>query len=68
MRHQGCELATREATAFRSAAMLNIYEVKVGSVFVTSSDKKVSGFDRPHDSKLLVDLNLSTLDSGFKKS
>ena len=35
---QACELATREATAFRSAAMWNIYAVKTGSEFVTSSD------------------------------
>ena len=30
--------ATREAIAFRSAALLNIYAVKTGSEFGTSSD------------------------------
>ena len=42
MRHLGCELqlVPREATAFRSAATLNIYAVTTASEFVTSSDLK----------------------------
>lgn len=47
IRHRTCEIATREAIAFRSAAMLNIHAVKTGSEFATSSDLKISGFDRP---------------------
>ena len=47
----------RLAKAFRSAAMLNIYAVKAGSEFVISSDLKVSGFDRQHDSKFIADSN-----------
>ena len=55
MRHEVCELATREATAFRSGAMLNIYAVRTGSEFVTSSQLKISGCDvRPHDSKFIL--------------
>ena len=54
MRHEVCELATREAKAFRSAAVLNIYAVRTGSEFVTSSQLKISGFDRPHDSKFIL--------------
>ena len=35
--------------------------------FATSSDKKISGFARPHGSKLFADSKISTLESGFKK-
>ena len=52
---------TREAIAFLSATMLNIYAVKTGSEFATSSYLKIYGFARPHDSKL------STPESGLKK-
>ena len=51
MRHQARELARREAIAFPSAAMLNIYAVKTGSEIVTSSDLKISVLDRPLDAK-----------------
>ena len=51
------KLATREAIAFRSAAMLNIYALKTGCEFVMSSDL---------NSKFLAYSNISTLQSGFK--
>ena len=35
--------------------------------FPTSSDSKISGFTRPHSSKLFADSKISTLESGFKK-
>ena len=47
--------------------MLNISETKTGSEFVTSSDLKISGFDRRHDSKFFPYSKISTLESGFKK-
>ena len=63
MRHHVCKLATREAIAFRSAAMLNIYAVKTGSEFVTTSDLKISGFDRPRDSKFFAYSKVFTVES-----
>ena len=35
--------------------------------FTMSSDSKLSGFARPHGSKLFADSKISTLESGFKK-
>ena len=35
--------------------------------FATSSDSIMSGFARPHGSKLFADSKISTLESGFKK-
>ena len=35
--------------------------------FATSADSKISGFARPHGSKLFADSKMSTLESGFKK-
>ena len=57
----------RRERGIRSAAMLNIYAVKTGYEFVTSSDLKVYGIDRPHHSKFFAYSKLSTLESGFKK-
>ena len=51
----------------RSVAMLNIYAVKTGSEFVTSSDLKVFGLDRPHDSKIFANSKLSILERGLQK-
>ena len=34
--------------------------------FATSADSKISGFARPHGSKLFADSKISTLESGFK--
>ena len=49
--------------------LINIYAVKTGSEFVTTSNYlKISGFDRPHDSKFFAYSKLSALESGFKKN
>ena len=41
--------------------------IKIRPDFATSSDSKISGFARPHSSKLFADSKISTLGSGFKK-
>ena len=41
--------------------------IKTRSDFATSADSKISGFARPHGSKLFADSKISTLESGFKK-
>ena len=40
--------------------------VETGPNLATSSDSKVSGFDRPHVSEKIWDSKVSTLESGFK--
>ena len=45
--------------------MLNVHAVKLGSVFVTSSDLKISRFDRTHDFKFFMYSNLSTQESYY---
>ena len=62
---------TRTARTFCLAAMLfcsHAGETTVGAGpnVATSSDSKVSGFDRPHVSKKVSDSKVSTLESGFK--
>ena len=42
--------------------------VETGPNLATSSDWKVSGFDRPHVSEKLSDSKVSPLESGFKNS
>ena len=51
----------------RSAARLIIHAIKTRPDFATSSVSKISGFARPHGSKLFADSKISTLESGFKK-
>ena len=41
--------------------------IKTRLDFATSADSKISGFTRPHGSKLFADSKISTLESGFKK-
>ena len=41
--------------------------IKTRSDFATSADSKISGFARPHGSKLFADSKISTLESGLKK-
>ena len=41
--------------------------IKTRPDFATSADSKISGFARPHGSKLFADSKISTLESGLKK-
>ena len=41
--------------------------IKTRPDFATSADSNISGFARPHGSKLFADSKISTLESGFKK-
>ena len=62
---------TRTAQTFWLAAMLFCSHavettVETGPDLATSSNSKVSGFDRPHVSEKISDSKVSTLESGFK--
>ena len=57
-----------DVTIFRSAAMLIIHAIlRVDLTLPRHRIQKISGFVRPHGSKLFGDSKLSTLESGFKK-
>ena len=45
----------------------HVVSIKTRTDFALLSDSKISGFARPHDSKLFADSKISTLASGFKK-